>query len=185
MQRAAVLWRASPGRLVAALFALMLAAAMAVGSGANFNSTSANPGNIVTAGNLSHSNSKPGAAILTVDKMKPGDSQNGTAEIANDGDIAGNFSVASSVTDNAGGKGGKLSTMLDLKVEDITNAGNPVSTYNGKLAGFASTALGKWTAGEKHTYRFTVSWPGNNSSDVDNTFMGSKVTADFKWESTS
>ena len=58
MQRAAVLWRASPARVVVALFALMLAAAMAVGSGANFNSTSANIGNTVTAGILKHTNSK-------------------------------------------------------------------------------------------------------------------------------
>jgi hypothetical protein len=50
MQRAAVLWRASPGRLVAALFALMLA----VGPGANFNSTSSNVGNVVTAGIIDH-----------------------------------------------------------------------------------------------------------------------------------
>jgi spore coat-associated protein N len=159
---------------------------MAVGSGANFNSTSANPGNMVTAGRRSHSNSKPGAAILTVDKMKPGDSQSGSVEITNDGDIAGNFSVAAAnLADNPGPAGGKLSTMLDLKVDDVTDAANPVSTYSGNLGAFPTTALGKWTAGTKHTYRFTVSWPGNNSSDVDNAFMGSRVTADFKWESTS
>jgi hypothetical protein len=59
MQRAAVLWRASPGRLVAALFALMLAAAMAVGPGANFNSTSSNVGNVVTAGIIDHDITDP------------------------------------------------------------------------------------------------------------------------------
>jgi len=78
MQRAAVLWRASPARVVLALFALMLAAAMAVGSGANFNSTSANLGNTVTAGILKHTNSKEGLAILN---------QN-TVAISNDNDFS-------------------------------------------------------------------------------------------------
>ena len=52
MQRFAAVWHASPQKMVGVLFALLLAAMMAVGSGANFNSTSANPGNVVTAGNL-------------------------------------------------------------------------------------------------------------------------------------
>ena len=52
MQRFAAVWHASPQKMVGILFALLLAAMMAVGSGANFNSTSANPGNVVTAGNL-------------------------------------------------------------------------------------------------------------------------------------
>ena len=57
MQRVSALWQASPRKLVGALFVLMLAAMMAVASGASFTSTSANVGNIVTAGTLEHSNS--------------------------------------------------------------------------------------------------------------------------------
>ena len=75
MQRFAAVWHASPQKMVGVLFALLLAAMMAVGSGANFNSTSANPGNVVTAGNLSHINSKDTAALLTVTKIKPGESR--------------------------------------------------------------------------------------------------------------
>ena len=58
MQRFAPVWHASPQKMVGVLFALLLAAMMAVGSGANFNSTSANPGNVVTAGNLKHTNTR-------------------------------------------------------------------------------------------------------------------------------
>ena len=61
MQRVSALWQASPRKLLGALFALTLAAMMAVASGASFTSTSANAGNIVTAGDLSHGNSRSGA----------------------------------------------------------------------------------------------------------------------------
>ena len=64
MQRITALWHDSPLKLVSALFVLSLAAMMAVASGASFTSTSANAGNIVTAGNLTHSNSKAPGAIL-------------------------------------------------------------------------------------------------------------------------
>jgi spore coat-associated protein N len=187
MQRAAVLWRASPGRLVAVLFALMLAAAMAVGSGANFNSTSANPGNLVTAGNLSHSNTKDGSAILTVSKMKPGDSQQGTVTLSNNGDIAGVFTVDSTVTSDVPGPlGGVLSGKLDLKVDDMgpAGAGPAVNVYDGKLDAMPSKGLGSWAAGETHVYRVTVSW-ANGTPAQDNPFKASATTVRFDWESQS
>ena len=53
MQRLVALWQVSPLKLVGALFALMLAVAMAVGSGASFNAKTANANNTFTAGNLS------------------------------------------------------------------------------------------------------------------------------------
>jgi hypothetical protein len=187
MQRAAVLWRASPARLVVALFALMLAAAMAVGSGANFNATSANPGNVVTAGNLSHNNSKDGSAILTVSKMKPGDSQSGTVTLSNNGDVAGVFTVDSSVvSDTPGPNGGVLSGKLDLKVDDMgpAGAGPAVTVYTGKLDAMGSTALGNWAPGDTHVYRVTVSW-ANGTPAVDNAFKASATTVRFDWESQS
>jgi spore coat-associated protein N len=185
MQRAAVLWRASPARVIVALFALMLAAAMAVGSGANFNSTSANPGNLVTAGNLSHSNSKDGSAILEISAMKPGDSQTGTVTLSNDGDIPGNFTVDSTVTnDTPGPKGGVLSSKLDLKVDDITGPGAPVNVYTGKLGAMPSKGLGTWADGAEHVYEITVSWE-NSAPNVDNDYKKSKTTVRFDWESQS
>lgn len=187
MQRAAVLWRASPARVVVALFALMLAAAMAVGSGANFNSTSANPGNMVTAGVLSHTNSKNGAAVLNVTKMKPGDTQNGEVTITNTGDIAGVFTVAAAnLVNTPGPNGGQLSNLLDLKVDDMgaTGAGPAANKYTGKLGAMSSASLGTWAAGETHVYRFTVTW-ANGTTAVDNLYKGSKVAVDFNWESQS
>ena len=55
------------------LAVLLLAVSVVIGSGANFTSQSANPSNTFTAGNLTHLNSKNGAALFTVTKMKPGD----------------------------------------------------------------------------------------------------------------
>src|SRR5450756_1519584 len=46
------------------LAVLLLAASVVIGSGANFTSTSANAGNVFTAGNLSHLNSNDGTYIL-------------------------------------------------------------------------------------------------------------------------
>ena len=40
---------ASPRRLLIALASLLISSAVAVGSGANFNATSANPGTLITA----------------------------------------------------------------------------------------------------------------------------------------
>ena len=51
---------------------LVIAASAVVGSGAVFTSTSANPANVFTAGNLHHTNSRDGSAILTASSMKPG-----------------------------------------------------------------------------------------------------------------
>ena len=100
MQRFAAVWHASPQKMVGVLFALLLAAMMAVGSGANFNSTSANPGNVVTAGNLiAHERQGTAAAILTVTKIKPGETRPRHGRPSpNTGDIDGVFSVASTIT---------------------------------------------------------------------------------------
>jgi spore coat-associated protein N len=185
MQRAAVLWRASPARLVAALFALMLAAAMAVGTGANFNATSANVGNVVTAGIVAHTNS--GGVILNVSKIKPGDTKTGTVTLKNTGDIDGKFTVASSnVADTPGPNGGNLSTPLVLAIDDMgpAGAGPAVNKYSGALSG-ATANLGTWTPNEQHVYRFSVTFPNGGAGGADNAYMGSSVTADFNWESTS
>lgn len=188
MQRAAVLWRASPARLVAALFVVMLAAVMAVGSGASFTAQSANPGNIFTAGALTHSNNKDTQAIFTSTAlMKPGDSRTGTVEIQNTGNIPGVFTVAGTITASTPGSGGgNLGAILDVLVEETNAAGTTVigTPYTGKLNAFTAQPLGTYAAGQKRYYRFTVTWP-NGTPAVDNPAQNASVTARFNWESTS
>ena len=191
MQRVTALWQASPLKLVSALFVLTLAAMMAVASGASFNSTSANAGNIVTAGNLTHSNSKAPGAVLNVAGLRPGQSDTGTVDIANTGDIAGVFTVSkSNVADSDAIN--PLSAKLDLVVEDLGDPSAPsapVTRYSGKLGSMGATALGTFSAGEAHRYRFTVTFPDGGTpsgpATGDNAYKGGDVTVDYNWESVS
>ena len=97
MSRLKSLWAASPRTILVALAGLMVAAALAVGSGANFNSTSANPSNVFTAGTISHSNSKANAAILTASNIVPGNTTTGTVDIKNTGSATGTFTLSHTV----------------------------------------------------------------------------------------
>lgn len=191
MQRVTALWHASPLKLVSALFVLSLAAMMAVASGASFTSTSANAGNIVTAGNLSHSNSKGAGAILNVSGLKPGQSDTGTVDITNTGDTAGVFTLSKSNVSNSD-TSNPLSSKLDLVVEDLGNPASPsaaVQKYSGKLGAMGATSLGTYAPGEAHRYRFTVTFPDGGTpsgpTTGDNAYKGDNVTVDYNWESVS
>ena len=184
MQRFAAVWHASPQKMVGILFALLLAAMMAVGSGANFNSTSANPGNVVTAGNLLHTNSKSGSPILTADKLKPGESRSGNVTITNTGDIDGVFSVARTITNDSTGAltpSNPFAAHLNLKIENLT-AGGP-ALYDGLLSAMNS-AVGSDVIAPTvaNTYRFTVTFVDGGTGGADNAFKQATVTARFDWE---
>src|SRR6185503_10168660 len=183
MQRFAAVWHASPQKMVGVLFALLLAAMMAVGSGANFNSTSANPGNVVTAGNLSHTNSKDAAAILNVTKLKPGESRSGTVDITNTGDIDGVFSIARTITADSTGAltpSNPFAAHLNLKVEDNSNG---TVYYDGLLSAMSGAiGAGTITPGNARTYKFTVTFVDGGPNGADNAFKSATVTTRFDWE---
>ncbi len=191
MQRITALWQASPLKLVSALFVLSLAAMMAVASGASFTSTTANAGNIVTAGNLTHSNSKAPGAILNVSGLKPGESQNGTVDITNTGDVDGVFTVSKSgVVDSD--LVNPLSAKLDLLIQDLGDPAAPsapVQKYFGKLGAMGARGLGTFAAGEAHRYKFTVTFPDGGTpagpNAGDNAYKGDDVTVQYDWESVS
>lgn len=180
--------KSSPRKALSTLGALMLATAVIIGSGASFNSTSANPGNTVTAGNLTHSNSKDGSAILTVSRMLPGQSSNGTVDITNTGDTDGVFTLSkSNLTDTPASPA--FSAKLDLLVEDCgAPAGgctSPVTKYNGKLGAMGLIALGTFVPTEAHRYRFTVTFPDGGAGGADNAYKGASTSVQYDWESTS
>ena len=178
MQRAAVLWRASPARVVVALFALMLAAAMAVGSGANFNSTSANLGNTVTAGILKHTNSKEGLAILNVSNIKPGETKSGSVTLTNTGNITGDLSVkASNVVPTTPAGNQPLSPRLTFK---ISSGGTQL--WTGTLTDLATAkSLGTLPVGAK-SFDVDVTMTNGGPAGADNVYQGSGVAATFDWE---
>src|SRR3954453_13198795 len=118
MQRVSALWQASPRKVISALFILSLAAMMAVASGASFTSTSANAGNVVTAGILTHGNTKAPGAILSVSKLTPGNSDSGYTDITNTGDVPGVFTLTRSNVVNSDTTN-PFSTKLDLVINDL------------------------------------------------------------------
>lgn len=189
MSRTKALWATSPRKIMAALFAVLAASALAVGSGANFNSTSANPSNVLSAGTMSQSNSKSGAAILTADKLKPGDSTSGTVDIKNTGDVNGAFTlVQSNVVDVP--LLPTFSKLLTLKVEDlgdpacVTSCPAAQTVYSGNVFDMASLSLGTYAPGVTHRYKFTATFP-NGTTAHDNPYAGAKTTVDYGFESTS
>lgn len=188
MQRITALWQASPLKLVSALFVLSLATMMAVASGASFTSTSANAGNVVATGNLTHSNTKAPGFILNASKLKPGDSDTGFTDITNTGDVAGVFTLSKSNLVNSDAAN-PLGSKLDLVVEDLGNPSSPsapVTKYSGKLGAMGAVSMGTLAANEAHRYRFTVTFPdggkpsGPNAGD--NLYKNDSVTVDYDWE---
>jgi spore coat-associated protein N len=193
MQRITALWHDSPLKIVSALFVLSLAAMMAVASGASFTSTSANAGNVVTAGNLTHSNSNAPGAILTVSGLTPGHSDNGTVDLTNTGDAAGVFTLSKSGLSNSD-TSNPLGAKLTLVVEDLGDPAAavpsaPVTVYSNKLGTMGPIGLGTWASGETHRFKFTVTFPdggtpaGPNSGD--NAYKGDSVTVNYNWDAIS
>jgi hypothetical protein len=190
MSRLTRLWKANPRRLLGGLGALMVAAALAVGSGANFNSTSANPSNVFSAGTLAQTNSKTDAAILTASNMKPGDTANGTVDIKNTGSIAGSFTLQrTSLTDLP--LTPAFSSKLTLAISDlgdpacVSSCPAAVSKYSGSLAAMGTISMGSFAANENHRYQFVVTFPDGGSAGADNAYAGASTTAGYTWTSAS
>jgi hypothetical protein len=186
MQRVSALWQASPRKLVGALAVLMLAAMMAVASGASFTSTSANVGNVVTAGDMTHDNvaSGPGNTILLVDDLMPDDTASGYVTLTNTGDADGALTLKKSdlVDSNTGLP---FSNKLDLTITDITNP-TEVVEYSGKLGAMGTVDLEDVSVGSQREYRFDVHFPdGGKPVDADsgdNRYKNASTTVKYNWE---
>jgi hypothetical protein len=181
---------AQPRTALGALLTLLLAAGAVVGSGADFTASSANPANTFASGTLSIANSKDGTAVLSASNLRPADpAQNGTVDIENDGSLAGAFTLSrGTITDSDAVN--PLSAKLNVTVVDCgvfvgataptCGDGDDVSKYTGTLAdmgtpGHAIGALGSFTAGAKHRYRFTVALDGS----AGNAYQGDSSSVPF------
>ncbi len=165
----------NPKRAVLALVTALTATAVAVGSGADFSSHSANPANTFSSGTLVQSNSKSGVAIVTGANLKPGDVRSGEVTITNTGSLAGTFKLAESNASNAFGAGD-----MTLKIDDVSGK-TPISIYSGDIGKVPAEAigLGSFAAGEARTYRFTTTFAqGSPNSD-----QGKVARADYEWDS--
>ena len=186
MKRMKVLFGQRRLQVLVAMAALLLAASVVIGSGANFTSTSANPSNVFTAGSLTHTNSKAGAAILTATLMKPGDMRSGTVVITNTGDLSGTFVLTNSNVATIVAPA--LSTLLTVKIFDTKllplPAGARTQIYGG--AGGAvigvnpNLTLGTFAAGESHQYDFEVTFPAGTPAH-DNPFQKASMSIEYDW----
>jgi hypothetical protein len=129
-----------------------------------------------TGGAAAVSDSLGGDAIVRADNLGPGGSTTGTVTISNAGDATGAFTLAKSgMTDVPGSGDGRLSTRLQLNVEEV---GSGRQVYAGALRDLAERSLGYLGAGESRAYRFTVAFPHGAG---DNAFAGAQTTVAFDW----
>jgi hypothetical protein len=187
-----------PKRTLAALAVVLAAVGITVGSGANFSSTAASATQTFTAGSLVVSQDDSGFS-LTATNMRPGDQELGIVDVANSGTLSGTLGVKQIVTPASGSA--SFAGYLQLRVQDCgvfaptaptCIAGSP-NVYSGVLTGLSSANLasnggGQWVAGEKHRYKFTLTFPNNmtgGNDGLDNAFQNKSVTSDFTWTATS
>jgi len=183
MKRVSALWQASPRKVVGALFVLMLAAMMAVASGASFTSTTPNVGNVVAAGVMHIDTDKSGGAILDVHGLVPGHSDHGTVTLSNTGDAAGVLTLSKS---NVVNNGAPLSSKVDLTITDV-QSGDVI--YAGKLGAMGNRAAGTIAKGGTKTFDFNVAFPdadlNQGTSGSDNAYQGASTSVDFAWNAVS
>ena len=171
-----------PKRTLGVLALVLAAVGVAVGSGADFSASSANPGNTFTAGTLTMSNSKDNAAIFTASNMKPGDSTTGTVDIENTGSLAGTFTLTRTALSNSDATN-PMADKINLVIEDCgtdgTCDGSDTVIYNGTLSGMGSSpyALGNFPAGVEHRYEFRATF----DSSAGNAYQGDNSSAVFPW----
>ena len=181
-----------PKRALGALAVLVAATGVVLGSGASFTASTANPSNTFSAGTLTMSNSKNAAAILSASGLKPGAAAStGTVDIQNTGTLAGDFTLRRSALTNTDATN-PLAAKLNLVVKDCgewpapatpepCNDGDDTTVLSSTVAGMSgNTALGNYSAGEKHTYEFSV---GLDASATD-VYQNGGSTAEFTWDAT-
>jgi spore coat-associated protein N len=180
---------ASPRRLLIALGGLLVASAVALGSGANFNSTSANRGSLITTGTVVVTDSLPGQSILNLSAIKPGTTNSGAVNITNGGTVPAGFTVAPASLANSPASPA-LSSKLTLLVQDLGDPSCTVScpaavtVYSGALGSMGTLPLGTFAAGETHRYTFSVTFPDGGPGGADNAYGGASITVDYRWTAT-
>ena len=163
-------------RMLVAIGSVLVAAALASFSGANFRSSSANTGNLIRAGVVTVTNSKSGQAVLNVSALRPGHPVYDTVTITNSGDLSFTLSLAASnLVDTPSSPA--LSAKVDLKIED-TDAGTTL--YNGKLGSFSSVSAGTVAVNASHVFKFTVTL-ADGGTGAEDSYQGARSTLDLTW----
>ena len=182
-----------PKRALGAIALGLCAVGVAVGSGADFSASSANPDNTFSAGSLTIDNSMEGAAFLTASNLKPGGgAQNGVVDIRNSGSLPGNFTLTRNnmfSTHNGADGSAPFTAKLWITVSDCGgfagttpptcgDANDAIVFNHRSLADMGDPiALGRFEPGERHRFRFTVEL----DASATNTYQGDMARAQFVW----
>lgn len=161
-------------KILVPLATLVAAGAIAVGSGATFNSTTANTISSVTSGTLNHTNSKDGKAILSLTNIKPGDTVNGSLTITNTGTLAADFTLTETSSTNA-----FSDNYLSLTITNTTTGSTVYTGTFGGLVDGAKTPLGTVAPGVANNYVFSVKL----ADDAPNSQQNKTASAAYQWDS--
>ena len=132
---------ANSRKVLVPLATLLVAGAVAIGSGATWTSTTSSSVS-VTSGDLLHTNNHDDA-VLTVANIKPGDTVTGTVEIENTGSLDAVLSFQESGDTGSTFAAGGLNLVIKQ---------DGVELYNGDFGGYANTVhnLGDLDVGRHH-----------------------------------
>jgi hypothetical protein len=123
--------------------------------------------------------SRPGTAILGGSGLAPGDSVSGDLSLTARAAFPTDVSLSlSDLVENLGPNGGRLSTLLRLRVLEEPATGPARVSYDGLLRDLGTQPLDTYAAGETRTYRFTATLP--DGAGV-NAVQGTSATAAFAW----
>lgn len=155
-------------RLLLPIAGLFAAAALTVGSGASFVSTSVNEANAYTTGTLTQTNSKANAAIFNLSNLKPGDTLNGTVTITNSGSLPSIFTLKETATNG-------FTTPANLK---LTITEGTTTVWSGTFATLGTADLGTFAAGQAKTFTFSTTLAQSAGNDE----QGKTATATYTWD---
>lgn len=168
-------------KVLVPLATVLVAGAIAVGSGATFTSTTSNTISSVTSGTLTQTNSKNGAAIFTVpNNLKPGDVVNATVTLTNTGSLPAKFSLTETSSSNAF-TGSPAGSNLNLTITQNGAAAGTPAVYNGPFGGLEdnfANALGTYNPAEARTYTFSVKL----AQDAPNADQNKTAAATYRWD---
>jgi hypothetical protein len=172
--------RANPRRALAAMATLLIAVGVTAASGASFTASSVNASNTFTAGTLSMSNTKAGAAIFSASNMKPGDVATGEVDIKNTGTVNGAFTLSKTALTN-NDTTYKMSTQLNVVISDCgtdSDCSSKSLVTSGTLESLGSNIpVGNIAGGVTHRYEFVATFDSN----ADDNYQGKSATAEFTW----
>src|SRR4051812_42365022 len=110
-----------------------------------------------SGGAMALDDSRAGTAILGGSNLAPGDSVSGDVALTTEGDGRSQVSLLlSDLVENLGPQGGRLSSVLQLRVVEEDAGGQRRTRYAGLLKNLGIQELPPYGPGETRTYHFTA-----------------------------